>query len=166
MNIFLSFWGLWPVSLPVVARSEPSEAEEMAGIHSTSFHRGWPAHDFATMLGDRAIMAHTIRRRDTAPVAGFVLSRLAADEAEILSIAVDPKLRGRGYGARLLTAHVQDLMRAGVRQLFLEVEAENRAALTLYERAGFAVIGRRKGYYKTEKGAADAVMMRRTLPEI
>jgi ribosomal-protein-alanine N-acetyltransferase len=161
-----TFWGFWPVALPVIGRAEARDADELADIHHRSFHRGWGADDFATMLGDRTILAHTIRRRASAPVAGFVISRLAADEAEILSIAVTPKLRGRGYGGRLIAAHVQDLMRAGIRQLFLEVEAENKAALTLYGHSGFAPIGRRKGYYKTEAGVADAVMMRRNLPPI
>ena len=166
MSSLYTFWGFWPVAIPVVSRAEPGDADDMAEIHHRSFHRGWGADDFAAMLQDRGILAHAIRRRPTAPIAGFVVSRLAADEAEILSIAVTQRLRGRGYGGRLITAHVQDLMRAGIRQVFLEVEAENQAALTLYGHSGFTPIGRRKGYYKTAAGTADAVMMRRTLPPL
>jgi [ribosomal protein S18]-alanine N-acetyltransferase len=98
--------------------------------------------------------------------AGFVLSRIAADEAEILTVAGDTRLRGRGLAGRLLGEHVKDLMRAGVRHLFLEVESENMAALKLYTRHGFETIGRRKGYYRSASGVADAITMRRELPPI
>ncbi|QCI69211.1 GNAT family N-acetyltransferase [Phreatobacter stygius] len=160
------FWAWWPAAEPALGRAEMADARELAAIHGASFHRGWDAHEFETMLVDRAVLSHVIRRRPAAPVGGFVLSRLAADEAEILTVAVLPRLRGRGFAARLLDTHVKDLMRAGIATLFLEVEAENAPALKLYQRQGFTVIGRRKGYYKTASGTSDAVMMRKALPPI
>lgn len=166
MSPFLDPWSWWPQTSLVIARAEIADADDLAAIHADAFHRGWPADDFAAMLGETAVLAHVIRRRAGAPAAGFVLSRLAADEAEILTVAVDPRLRGRGLAGRLLDAHVRDLMRAGVRNLFLEVESENAPALKLYARRGFATIGRRKGYYKSASGAADAITMRRELPPL
>lgn len=156
----------WPRSEPVLTRATAGDCDDLAAIHAASFHRGWGADDLATMLRDPAVIAHVVRRRATAPAGGFILSRVAADEAEILTVATAPRLRGRGYGGRLVAAHLPDLMRAGVRRLFLEVEAENAPALKLYERAGFVPIGRRKGYYRTATGTADAVTMRRDLPAI
>ncbi len=156
----------WPRSEPVLARAATGDCEDLAAIHAASFHRGWGAEDLAAMLRDPAIVAHVVRRRAGAPAGGFILSRIAADEAEILTVATAPRLRGRGYGGRLVAAHLPDLMRAGVRRLFLEVEAENAPALKLYERAGFVPIGRRKGYYRTAAGTADAITMRRDLPAI
>lgn len=157
----------WPQSsVPVVERASRGDSDTFAAIHAASFHRGWGAEDIAAMLADRAILAHVVRRRQGGAVAGFILSRVVGDEAEILTVAVSPRLRGRGFGARLLAAHVPDLMRAGVRTLFLEVEAGNDAAIKLYTRQGFQPIGRRKGYYRSAAGAADAVTMRRDLPAI
>jgi ribosomal-protein-alanine N-acetyltransferase len=156
----------WPRPQPVVSRAERADCDDLATIHAAAFHRGWGAEDIAAMLAERNVLAHVIRRRPAAPPAGFILSRIAADEAEILTVAVAARLRGRGYGARLLKAHVPDLMRAGVRTLFLEVEVGNSPALHLYERAGFVTIGRRKGYYRTEAGTTDAITMRRDLPAL
>lgn len=160
----LVFW--WPRSEPVVGRAATADCDDLAAIHAACFHRGWGADDLAAMLTEPSVIAHVVRRRATAPAAGFILSRIAADEAEILTVATAPRLRGRGYAGRLVAAHLPDLMRAGVRNLFLEVEAENAAALKLYARAGFEPIGRRKGYYRTAGGAADALTMRRALPAI
>jgi len=160
----LVFW--WPRSEPVVARATPGDCDDLAAVHAASFHRGWGAEDLAAMLREGSVVAHLVRRRATAPASAFILSRIAADEAEVLTVATAPPLRGRGYGGRLIAAHLPDLMRAGVRRLFLEVEAENAPALKLYERSGFVAIGRRKGYYRTAQGTADAVTMRRDLPAI
>lgn len=167
MSSIYDLFAWWPqTSVPVVERASRSDCDAFAAIHAASFHRGWGAEDIAAMLADRAIVAHTIRRRQEGAVAGFILSRLVGDEAEILTVCVAPRVRGRGFGARLLSAHVPDLMRAGVRHLFLEVEAGNEAAIKLYARQGFQPIGRRKGYYRSATGVADAVTMRRDLPAI
>lgn len=166
MSSLYDVWAWWPRAEPVLARAGTDDARELAAIHGASFHRGWDVQDFEAMLVDRSILAHVLRRRAGAPVGAFVVSRLAADEAEILTIAVLPRLRGRGFAGRLLDDHAKDLMRAGIANLFLEVEAENAPALKLYQRRGFAIIGRRKGYYRTASGTADAVMMRKALPAI
>lgn len=166
MSSLYDFWAWWPRAEPALDRAAMADAREMAAIHAGAFHRGWEVQDFETMLVDRSILAHVLRRRATAPVGAFIVSRLAADEAEILTIAVQPRLRGRGFAGRLLDAHVRDLRRAGIANLFLEVEAENAPALKLYQRRGFAIIGRRKGYYRTASGTADAVMMRKVLPPV
>jgi len=156
----------WTATDPVIGPARLADAEEMAAIHARSFHRGWESTDIAAMIADRAVVAHVIRRRQGADAAGFVLSRVAADEAEILTIAIAPALRGRGFAGRLLSAHIPDLVRASVKHLFLEVEAGNMPAVRLYERQDFQPVGRRKGYYRTESGAADAIIMRRDLPAI
>ncbi len=167
MSSIYDLFAWWPqTSVPVAERAGRSDCDAFAAIHAASFHRGWGAEDIAAMLADRAIVAHVVRRRQGGAVAGFILSRVVGDEAEILTVCVAPRVRGRGFGARLLAAHVPDLMRAGVRQLFLEVEAGNEAAIKLYTRQGFEEIGRRKGYYRSAAGAADAVTMRRDLPAI
>ena len=66
-----------------------------------------------------------------------MLSRRAVDEAEILTVVVDPSARRNGCGQRLLGAHLSRLAALGVTTVFLEVEEENVAALALYRRFGF-----------------------------
>jgi [ribosomal protein S18]-alanine N-acetyltransferase len=100
-------------------------------------------------------------------LAGFIISRLAADEAEILSVAVAASARGRGIAGKLLDLHMRRLAGLGVGAIFLEVGNDNAPALRLYAAAGFAEVGRRGGYYQssTADAAADAtaLVLRRDL---
>jgi ribosomal-protein-alanine N-acetyltransferase len=84
--------------------------------------------------------------------AGFVLSRGAADEEELLLIAVDPRHRGRGVGTALLERFIAEARARGAERLFLEMR-EGNPAETLYRRSGFAVVGRRRAYYRRGTGA-------------
>ncbi|MEL6793305.1 MAG: ribosomal protein S18-alanine N-acetyltransferase, partial [Pseudomonadota bacterium] len=94
---------------------------------------------------------------------GFALISLAADEAELLTIAVGSERRGRGIGAALLRETENAARESGAARLFLEVAADNAAALALYRKAGFDETGRRPAYYRREAGRIDAVMMSKTL---
>ena len=85
------------------------------------------------------------------PAAGFVLSRQALDEEELLLIAVRPDERGRGLGAKLIERHVTEARRRGVRRIFLEMRANNPAN-SLYRRCGYSPIGVRPGYYRAADG--------------
>ena len=130
----------------------------MAALHARCFPdlRGWSAAEFAGLLADPTVIAAT------AP-SGFALARVAADEAELLTIAVDPDKRGTGQGRALLA---EVLARAGARgaaRIFLEVAANNHAALKLYAGAGFTACGRRRGYYRLSTGAVDALIMARDI---
>ena len=95
---------------------------------------------------------------------GFVLSRVAADEAEILTIAVEPALRGRGVGRALLSVSLRQAANAGAKSMFLEVDENNAPALSLYARFDFVKVGERAGYYRRKGGLrATAVVMRKPL---
>lgn len=138
--------------------AEMSDAPALSEIHAGSFAHPWTAQTFEAMLAERLVHGHVV---ETSGVIGFILSRVAADEAEILSVAVHPKWRGGGVGARLLAANLDALARARVAHVFLEVEAGNRPAVAIYEAAGFARIGARPGYYRHADGTRhDAVTMR------
>ncbi len=90
-------------------------------------------------------------------VAGFVLSRGAADEEELLLIAVHPDHRGRGVGTALLQRFIADAEARGARRLFLEMRESNPAD-SLYRRAGFVPVGRRRNYYRSAaKRPLDAI---------
>lgn len=93
--------------------------------------------------------------------AGFVLSRGAADEEELLLIAVDPAHRGRGIGTALLERFFAEARARGAQRLFLEMR-EGNPAESLYRRHGFASVGRRKAYYRRGTGAPlDAITFAR-----
>ncbi|MBL8655927.1 MAG: GNAT family N-acetyltransferase [Altererythrobacter sp.] len=94
---------------------------------------------------------------------GFVLSRQALDEEELLLIAVRPQDRGRGLARRIMERYLDQVRRRGVRRIFLEMRANNPAH-ALYRRCGFTPIGTRSGYYRTAQGEAiDAITFARHL---
>ncbi len=93
---------------------------------------------------------------------GFVMGQLAADEAEILSIGVAKDWQRKGIGRRLVDGLARAVARAEVKRVFLEVAADNAAALALYSRLGFTETGRRKGYYE-RKGKPPVDALRLTL---
>jgi [ribosomal protein S18]-alanine N-acetyltransferase len=88
------------------------------------------------------------------------MAQLAGDEAEILSIGVAPDWQQKGLGRRLLDGLGRALQKAEAKKLFLEVAADNDAALKLYSRAGFLGTGLRRGYYeRTGAPPVDAVTL-------
>ncbi|MCA3693357.1 ribosomal protein S18-alanine N-acetyltransferase [Aquidulcibacter sp.] len=127
-------------------RAHPSDAAALARIHQSAFDHSWSEADFATYVASDFVWI--IGK----PIAGFLLVRAIGDEAEILTLAVDPSARRNGHAAALLTASKQDLVGHGVVRLFLEVAADNLPALALYEGHGFTPIGVRKAYYRRENG--------------
>ena len=147
---------------PVIEPATIRDAPRLAQLHGTSFHRGWGESEFERMLAERNTLVQRLRLGRK--IIGFAVSRMGADEAEILSIAIEPRLRGQGLSRNLLLTHLGHLAGAGVRTLFLEVEENNRPARRLYERAGFVTVGRRERYYRQAGGEQlNALLMRRDL---
>jgi ribosomal-protein-alanine N-acetyltransferase len=139
------------------------DARELARIHAQSFYRGWPVGEFESFLAEAntpVYVACDARRR----IAGFALIRVVADEAELLTIAVDHKWRGKRVGQALLKAVFDDLLLSPAQRMFLEVSEENAAAIRLYQREGFVTVSSRKGYYSKADGSqATALVMARDL---
>jgi ribosomal-protein-alanine N-acetyltransferase len=153
---------LWSGGTAAVEPAGLRDAPALAQIHGASFHRGWGESEFDSMLTERNTLVHRLRMGRK--VVGFSVSRMAADEAEILSIAVAESHRGRGLSHNLLLTHLGHLAGRGVRTVFLEVEENNQPARRLYERAGFTVVGRRERYYRQGGGEPlNALLMRRDL---
>lgn len=94
-------------------------------------------------------------------VAGFVCFQVAADEAEVLNLAVQPSARRQGIGSRLLDQTLREAVRKGAHRVFLEVRETNQPALEFYERHGFEVTMRRAGYYAEPPD--DALVLARDL---
>ena len=160
LDMFAAFWT--DNSNVIVHTATGRDAPQLADIHAASFHRGWSEDEFDRMLAERNTLVHVLRTGSK--IIGFAISRIGADEAEILSIALDGDHRGRGLSRNLLLTHLGHLAGRGVRSVFLEVEENNRPARRLYERTGFAVVGRRERYYRQASGEQlNALLMRRDL---
>lgn len=127
-----------------------TEATELAALHATAFDAPWNAAELTQLLAGPGVFA-------VAEPDGFILIRVVTDEAEILTLAVRPEARSAGLGGRLVGQGAVRAAQAGARRLFLEVAETNLAARALYARAGFALIGRRRGYY--EGGRTDALVL-------
>ena len=147
---------------PALAQAHPRDAAALAAIHVASFNRGWSEPEFEQLLTDRNVIAD--RAASGRKPVGFIVSRRAADEAEILSVAVARAWRGRGLSRKLLDLHLRRLAGLGLRAVFLEVDEDNVPARKLYARAGFLQVGRRPGYYAQGRDkAAAALVLRRDL---
>jgi ribosomal-protein-alanine N-acetyltransferase len=150
-DAYLSRSAAWAVET-----ADAGDADELARIHGQAFARGWSVDEMEQLLHDRAVAACVLRREGRARAYGFALSRIAEDEAEVLSIAVAEARRGSGGGAALLGRHLGRLSGLGVRRVVLEVDEENASALALYARYGFVEVGRRKAYYARRDGVRGA----------
>jgi ribosomal-protein-alanine N-acetyltransferase len=150
------------VSASRVLPAGTRDAEQLAALHAAAFGRGWSAEEFERLLIEHNVVAD--RAMSGSSVAGFVISRLAADQAEILSIAVSALHRRRGLARKLLDVHLRRLAAYGISAVFLEVDERNTAARRLYARLRFVEVGRRESYYVdagTEVGTA--LVLRRDL---
>lgn len=81
-------------------------------------------------------------------MAGFLIGRAAADEFEILNLAIGEACRRRGVATKLVRFVLQEAQSAGARQSFLEVRASNQGGIALYTRLGFRLLGCRPNYYR------------------
>jgi [ribosomal protein S18]-alanine N-acetyltransferase len=158
------FWPWFRLINPGIALRSAmmADAARMAAIHAEGFAMGWDRGEIERMLlADHIADALVSEAIFGKIVTGFAISRVVLDEAELLSIALDREVRGKGFSKTLLTRHATRLRQAGATSLFLEVAADNAPALALYRGLGMAEIGRRKGYYPATGGTRrDALTMR------
>ena len=130
-----------------------ADTAPLAALHAACFADAWDAPAIAKLLATPGAFA--CHNED-----GFVLTRVAGGEAEILTLAVVPHARGRGLGRALLDKAIAQAEAQGAEALFLEVGADNPHALALYAGLGFGKVGMRKGYY----GGGNALVLRLPLP--
>ena len=147
---------------PFLRTASAADATTLALLHAECFDTAWSASEFAglmTMPGTEVLMAF-----DGSEPLAFLMTRRAADEAEIVTIATRPGARLRGLARRLLELQATELLAAGITALFLEVASSNAAARGLYESLGFRPAGLRRSYYDRGGGLReDAVVMRKDL---
>ena len=140
---------------PALFDPAKDDATLLAQLHRTCFPDPWDKAAICELFAGPGVFVHF------APD-GFVMARAASDEAEILTLAVIPAARGQGLGRRLLQSAAAHAASLGAQHMFLEVGADNPAALALYAALGFARVGQRKAYYAAS--GADAWVMQVKLP--
>lgn len=149
---------------PTVRAALDSDLPAIVTIELESFRSDpWPRESFESFIdrsGVTFIVAEDPARRGT--VAGYGVLIQAADEAEVLNLAVSAGSRGKGLGSALLRSLLESAEREGVRQVYLEVRESNAAARALYGAHGFVEVGRRRGYY--QRPVEDALILQRVEP--
>lgn len=141
----------------------PLESGVVAALQQACFPEDpWDEASVATLTAPPAGFAVIALDVQDQPV-GFVMARVAAEDAEILAIGVLPPARRGGVGRLLVEAAVAKSRDLGATALFLEVAEDNQAAWTLYKACGFFSVGRRPGYYKRPDGRIAALVLRRNL---
>ncbi len=144
-------------AVSIIIPVAPAHAPLLAGMHRICFTEHWDEAAMAAVLampGSFGLLA------DGNPPQGFILCRIAVDEAEVLTLLVLPPFRRRGIAAALLGAALAAARAAGVSAMYLEVAANNAAGLALYSALGFQQVGRRPRYYG---GSTDALVLKADL---
>ncbi|MFC6489938.1 GNAT family N-acetyltransferase [Nitratireductor sp. GCM10026969] len=145
---------------------ESADSEALAALHLEDFNRPWTEDEFTALLAEGAVFGFAAVEEGApgAKPCGFVLARMAAGEAEILTLAVGHAYRRRGLGYMLMDAVLRHLHAERAEALFLEVDETNHPAIALYRRLGFREVGRRPEYYEHKAtGRTAALVMRRDL---
>ncbi len=139
----------------------PAHAAPIAELHSQMFPEPWDETAITTLLAHPGSVAMVASQGGSIAIGGFALAQVAADEAEILTLGVAADWRRRGVARRLIEGIKRAAARSGATSLFLEVAADNNAAIAAYRATGFSESGRRKGYYQRPGSPAqDAIVMR------
>ena len=147
----------------MIRRTTAADLPVLVRLHGECFAQGWTTEAFGRLLASPRTFA-LLAQTDDVP-AGFVLFRIAADEAEILSLGVRPGSRRASLGRALVLAAALQAFDEGVHTIFLEVAADNMAASALYAALGFSAAGRRKAYYREpDWPATDALTLKAALP--
>jgi ribosomal-protein-alanine N-acetyltransferase len=126
--------------------------DEIANLHKKCFpNKPWSADDFRDLKksGCEIIMSQN----------GFVVYRIAADEAEIITIGVNPEMRRNGIASAMIGIIEKNIKNQGVKKIFLEVASTNEPAQKLYENFGYKTVGLRPKYYD----GVDAILMSKDL---
>ena len=126
--------------------------EELSNLHKKCFpNKPWSADDFHDLKksGCEIIISEN----------GFIVYRTVADEAEIITIGVNPEMRRNGIASAMIGIIEKTIKNQGIKKIFLEVASTNTPAQKLYEKLGFETVGLRPKYYD----GVDAILMEKEL---
>lgn len=132
------------------------DCKDASILHQRAFYKGWTENDFQTFLLDP--LTHGLKVEEENKLYGYILWREVSEEAEILTLVVDPSHQKKGMGSLLLTALLKLLIAKGITDLFLEVAEDNHQAQSFYKNHGFALLSKRLRYYaRPENTFVDAL---------
>jgi len=147
--------------------SETPDAAELSSLHRRAFEGGaprfWTVEEFDRILRDESVSVIHQRNSSTTELIGFIAVICVFDEAEILTLAVEPKHWGQKIARNLLVSVEMQLRSRGVTSIVLEVAENNMRAQNLYQNSGFERFGIRRKYYRINGNTLDAITMRRIL---
>lgn len=144
--------------------ADPSHAQKIAALHHILFSAAVQTSEIQEMLADPSALSLAATSNGAKNLVGYVIGRVAGDDAEILWIGVDGPWRRRGVGLHLLQGFERAAKNAGLPRVVFEVASDNAAALALYERAGYSPVGARPKYYERRDGTrCDAVILARDI---
>lgn len=134
-----------------------AHAAVLSALHGECFEEAWDEKAMGDILAMPGTTGLIVGTDDETPE-GFIVYRIAADEAEIITIGVLPDARRGGLAKILLTNALERGTNLGVRKMFLEVAEDNFPAKSFYEKSGFKQAGIRAGYYARPQGRIDALV--------
>jgi len=137
-------------------RMRRSDLDQVLDLERQLFASPWSREMFEEELEEkRHVLALVIEDRKS--IAGYLIAYFVADEVHIANIGTAPGLQRRGIGERMMQNLLARARENGFTLAHLEVRRSNRAAITLYEKLGFKIVGVRKNYYEQEQ--EDALLM-------
>lgn len=142
-------------------RAGPGDVSRLAALDRACFGNPWAPEVWNAEVARDVAVVTIVEDGPAAPLLAASCLWIVADEAHLLRLATAPAVRGRGFGRDLLTDALSRARGAGCRAMILEVARGNLAAVGLYRRAGFVVVGVRQGYYAAPPD--DALVMQRPL---
>ena len=130
---------------------------QIAALEKICFSDPWSERSIASELDNK--LAFWLVATEGETVAGYIGSQTVMEETDMMNVAVHPDYRRQGIAEALVSGLVEHLKAMGSHCLTLEVRASNAPAIALYEKLGFAEIGRRKNYYRNPR--EDALILRK-----
>ena len=142
-----------------IVKMKDTHVSQVAQLEKLCFADPWSEKSIASELTNPLTYWLVAVEGDT--VAGYIGSQSVMGESDMMNVAVAPEYRRRGMGEALVLALAQGLKEQGNESLALEVRASNVPAIALYEKLGFAQVGRRPGYYRNPR--EDALILKKML---
>lgn len=133
--------------------------DKLLPIENDCHSHPWSKNTFTSCIGDRYFGFFLSDGND---IVGFYVGEYILGESTLMDICVSPDFQGQGYGKHLLSHYNDQAKQRGAHTFFLEVRAKNTSALMMYINDGYLEVGRRTGYYPSEVGYEDAIVMKKT----